>query len=402
MSSAERFVQHHKRLTDCAISEAYARLAADTLASATFDELLRNVRDRARYLFDAPVVNGYHPGIEALVNLARFTRAHVRRIVDWPGTSAGWRRCVPSLAEHLVCRYAMPRFLATSWYATEGLYAENKRHWFVAHARGASFRSLELPIAMTRKMEHICLTTRDHLGIEHALRRAELLGLGASDGLVREVLATRLASDLSNGEFWRTVWTFLIANARALDTSQIAPMIDFVDAIRHEHVAVETPDGIVMRPPPQPSFSMKGRTVISMLRLMNEWHRSLGVMSGGLTWEPSPLRPMLIEEPSEDPTAPPIVWHLMELTSGAQLRAEGAALHHCVGSYTSLCWRGMSRIWSLRVRRGEKMRHSLTIEVDLKKRAVVQARGWGNRRASGKPLRLLQEWAWRERLRLAM
>ena len=137
-----------------------------------------------------------------------------------------------------------------------------------------------------------------------------------------------------------------------------------------------------------------------MLRLMRDWHRSLGMAHGGLTWGPSPLRPMLVEEPSVDPSKPSSVWDLMELTNGAQLRTEGAALHHCVGSYADRCWRGTSRIWSLRVRRGDKIRHVLTIEVDQRKRAVVQARGWRNRRASGKALRLLQQWTARERLRL--
>jgi hypothetical protein len=84
---------------------------------------------------------------------------------------------------------------------------------------------------------------------------------------------------------------------------------------------------------------------------------------------------MLIVEPSRDASAPPIVWQLMELTNGAQLRTEGMALHHCVASYADQCWRGASRIWSLRVRRGEKVRHVLTVEVDMKRRAVVQARG---------------------------
>ena len=50
----------------------------------------------------------------------------------------------------------------------------------------------------------------------------------------------------------------------------------------------------------------------------------------------------------------------------------------------------------------KKVRRVLTIEVDIKRRAVVQARGWGNRVASGKPLRVLQDWTARERLRLAI
>jgi hypothetical protein len=402
VSSAEHFVRHHKQQTDRAISQAYVRLAAHKLASATLRELLHCVRHRASRLLDAPVVHGQHPGVEALVNLSRFASAHLRTASDWPGTSASWRRAVYSLAQHLVCPYAVPPFLAASWYAIDDAYAERTREWFVAHARGASFRSLDLPIVMTRRMEHVFLRSPDHLAIEHAMRRAELLALGAPDELVRTVFTTRLATDLRHGEFWRTVWTFLIANAHAIDARQIGPMIDFIQAIRHERVAVDTPDGIVMRDPPLPSFSMKGRTPTSMLRLMQDWHRSLGVANGGLTWTASPLRPLLMEEPSQDPSMPPIVWQLMELTNGAALRTEGTALRHCVASYADRCWRGASRIWSLRARRGDKVRHVLTIEVDMQRRAVVQARGWANRAASGKPLRLLQDWTMRERLRLAI
>ena len=98
-----------------------------------------------------------------------------------------------------------------------------------------------------------------------------------------DMRVTGSATDLRNGAFRRTVWTFLIANASAIDLAQFGPIIDFVDAIRHERVAVETPDGMVLRDPPQPSFSMKGRTVQSMLRFMQDWHRSLGLANGGLT-----------------------------------------------------------------------------------------------------------------------
>ena len=215
-------------------------------------------------------------------------------------------------------------------------------------------------------------------------------------------MSTRLAGDLSNGGFWRTVWHFLIGNAGLIDPAQIGPMIDFIQAIRHDRVSVERHGAMVEFDPPQPAFSIKGRTVPSMLRLMRDWHRSLGIHSAGLAWTPSPLQPMLWEEPSPDASAPPGRWQMMELTNSAQLRTEGAALHHCVASYADRCRRGISHIWSLRFRRGEKVRHVLTVEVDLKRSAVVQARGFANRPASGRPLRFLQDWAGRERLRLAI
>jgi hypothetical protein len=135
---------------------------------------------------------------------------------------------------------------------------------------------------------------------------------------------------------------------------------------------------------------------------MDEWHRGLGLVTGGLRWKPSRLRPMVVEVRQEDPSATPVSWELTELTNAAQLRAEGVALRHCVASYSHSCWRGASTIWSLRRRRDSSVRSIVTVEVDPARRTIVQARGFRNRRASGKVLQLVQAWAARENLRLAL
>jgi hypothetical protein len=400
VSPAEHFVRHSKRQVDRAISQAYSRLAPDSLARATFSGLLQCVRERSARIMGAPVVNGHHLGVEAIFNLSRFADAHVRSLASWDGSDASWRGAVRSLAQHLLGRYRIPGFLGAAWYAADDSYSEAKRKWFVAHAAGASFRSLDLPICMTRRMEHIFLSSHDHVGIEYAMRRAELLGLGSHDDLVEAVLSTRLSSDLTNGEFWRTVWMFLIAHSDAVAPAQVGPIIDFLHSVRHERVVVETAEGIVIQEPPQPGFSLKGRTPRSVLRLMDEWHRGLGFVTGGLSWDRSRLRPLILEVPRQEPSAPPVQWEFIELTNSAQLRAEGVALQHCVASYSHRCWRGSARIWSLRSKSDSKVRPVMTIEIDPRKKAIVQARGFRNRPASAKALRLLQRWAVRENLRL--
>jgi hypothetical protein len=253
-----------------------------------------------------------------------------------------------------------------------------------------------------RKMEHIFLSSEDHLSIEHAIRRAELLALEMPSEFVKAILSSRLATDLRHGEFWRAVWLFLAANADGMDPGQIGPMIDYIQTVRHDRTTVLTLDGTTTLDPPFPAFSMKGRTAKSMLRLMNVWHRSLAGSNSGLSWMRSPFQPLLFEEPSQDVLEIPRRWYLMELTNSAQPRSEGVALHHCVASYADRCHQGVSSIWSLRLWRGEKVHHMLTIEVDPKHRSVIQARGRANHAASGKPLRLLQNWAVRERLRMAI
>jgi hypothetical protein len=171
VSPAARFVRHSKLQTDGAISQAYSRLASDPLARATFTGLLHSVRERSARIMAAPVVNGHHPGVEALFNLSRYAPVHLRPTASWPGSDASWRGAIRSLAQHLSGRYTIPGFLGAAWYAADDPYSEAKRGWFVAHAAGASFRSLDLPIRMTRKMEHIFLGSPDHVGIEHAMRR---------------------------------------------------------------------------------------------------------------------------------------------------------------------------------------------------------------------------------------
>jgi hypothetical protein len=216
MSWPECYVQDHKLRTDCAIHRACSQLAPDPPTFNKFQELLACARKRSPRLFEAPISDGRHLGVDALFNLSRFRGAHIRPATDWAGTSSSWRPAVSLLAHHLICRYKVPVFLASTWHATDAA-ADKKRGWFVAHSHGASFRSLDLPIVMTRKMEHIFLASQDHLPIEQAIRRAELLALGAPTELVKAIMSTQLATDLRHSEFWRTVWMFLIANAGDVD-----------------------------------------------------------------------------------------------------------------------------------------------------------------------------------------
>ncbi|MDE1161413.1 MAG: PcfJ domain-containing protein [Acidobacteriaceae bacterium] len=393
----ERPVQDHKLRTDRAIHRAYAQLACDPSASATFRELLHHARTRAPRLFEAPIVDSRHIGVEALVNLSLTRSPHVRSPADWSGTASSWRVAVASLARHLFGQYPVPQFLASAWYSTAA-NAPDLRRWFLEHSCGVSFRSLNLPIAMTRMMEHIFLASQHHLTIEHALRRAELLGLGASPALTQAVMATHLAHDLRNGDFWRTVLVFFVNHSNELDLQQVGPIIDYIQAVRFPP---DTP-GLVNFGAIQPAFSIKGRSVPSLLRLVNEWHKNLGHSTGSFSWTPAPFKPMLVIEPPRDESEQPRRWQLSELTSQEQLRREGSAMRHCVASYAYACLRGGSSIWALRLWREEHVQHVITIEVDPKRRKIIQARGKANARPTAKPMQLLHEWAQRERLEVAI
>ena len=75
----------------------------------------------------------------------------------------------------------------------------------------------------TRKMESIFLSSPHHLSVEWAMRRAELLGMGASEQLTTAVGLTRLGSNLDHRDFYRTLIRFLVRfQDDALDASEAA------------------------------------------------------------------------------------------------------------------------------------------------------------------------------------
>jgi hypothetical protein len=55
-------------------------------------------------------------------------------VADWSGTTSPWRLAGSSLTHHLVCKYEVAVFLASSRYSAEDANADKKRGWFVAHA----------------------------------------------------------------------------------------------------------------------------------------------------------------------------------------------------------------------------------------------------------------------------
>ena len=117
---------------------------------------------------------------------------------------------------------------------------------------------------------------------------------------------------------------------RGVAPTHVGPIVDFLDAVRHERVAIERADGIVVQEPPQPSFSLKGRTLRSLWRLMEAWHRGLGLVRGDLSWDRSRLRPMALEVPRQDAAAPPLLWELTELTNSRAAASGG-------GGSSALC-----------------------------------------------------------------
>jgi len=377
--STDTFRRHAHACVDAAIHRAFVSITCSR-QRAFFERLVRVAQARSNVMAHPPNADGDVVLVAALYNFLAFEPALVRAPEQWLGARGHPLQIIASLASHLFGHYPTPRFLASAWFGADDLI--DRRRWFVAHAGGRRFRSLALPIAMTRRMEHIFLRTPDHVVLEHALRRAEILAVGGTPELVDALLATRLAGHFDEPERWRAVLVWL-ANSDFVNLAELELLVDYLIA------SIAT---VVVR----------GRAFESVIGDARDWQRR--THNGILRWPKSRWKGLVMPVPPTLNETRGGEWRIVELLDSRELSLEGRAMRHCVATYARACARRHSSIWSVRFRwSGEDIvRPSLTIEVNPSLATIVQIRAVANARPSGWPLELAQRWAAREGLRIIM
>jgi hypothetical protein len=330
--------------------------------------------------------------LEGLLALARRHADWLRPVADWRPDTRNARRQFGSLARHLLTCYPVPDFMDAAWFEGDTPQARRHQDWFLWIGLGANIRTADVPLHLTKRMAHEFLEAPDHLPIEAALRYGQVLGLGGDEHLARAVIATRLGEMTEEEPFWVSVLHFFVNNPM-LDSACIGPIVDYVHHRREE--------------PEQVEFSMKGRTVASLLRLVEEWHRELAreTRKRPVEWEASGIGGFhLLEEGQEGSRR----WTIHEIRTDKELKDEGRDLRHCVASYARSCSNGQTSIWSMQVEecRTGARRRVMTIAVQNIHMTITQARGRcnklpGDRYASprlNEAPAILRQWAKQEGL----
>ena len=421
--------------------DSYRWIEGDEGAVDAFRQLLLRLdryQDLLRMRRLCKAGGAYRDALTGLAALAHHYRRWVRQPETWRSTVQ--RNGLPqaidqfgSLARHLVAEYDVPSFMDEVWFVEHGDEALRRQEWFIRMGQGGSVRELDFPIHLTRRMAHSFMQGRNRDSVDHNLRWAQVLGVGGDQELARTVLSTRLGRHLDCDAFWSTVVLFLATNP-LIDPAQVGPLIDYVHNMRFApRRVVREGGGVDEAPPPQPDFTMKGRSATKLLRQVDAWHGHLTRVQNVLfqSWQPSGLRPLELED--ETPELGAVRWTVQELRSSWELAAEGTAMGHCVVSYSDQCADGHTSIWSIGLQRegglqrdgasqrvgDEKRQGVLTVAVDPRTREVTQARGRHNmlpnqsprsaqaqRAAQGGYLEMinrsewvLQRWMERERLR---
>lgn len=299
-------------------------------------------------------------------------------------------------ARHLYARYPVPGHLECIWLGAAGL-AEGevalRKRWYVAAARGDSLYKTEANAWLSRREVHVFLTTGGEFGFEEAFWYAVARSTTDDVGLAMRLARTKLGrAPRTQMAFWREVVRFFCAHPAS--RHEIDDLYDYLAACHARDAG----------------YSLKGRTVASLQRQMEEWHRDIAAIERieamrrraahrngagpqeDQTWAGSPLADWEWEPSAKEAKCHKERFVVRQLKTAEDLVMESRAMRHCVSTYAGKCIAGYASIWVLRRCAMGKIERKLTIELDRANRAV-QVRGLGNRLAMPEEVKVLERWA---------
>lgn len=326
----------------------------------------------------------YREGMIALAEDATW----VRPIQEWKPDGKAADRQMRSLVKYLLVQFPLPEFLYSVF--TGGFVGDAVAvKVFVHLAQGGSLHKATkgvapiLPVPLTKRMCHLFMQSTTKLNFVSAVRHAQVETYGGERRTAEAICRARQTGRdtlTGNEEFWATViqWT---CNQGMLAPSQIPHIYDWIEHARNEALRART------------LFSMKGRTAVSVVRAMDEWHGQLALdrRVHGCVFEPSGLDGGSYERKARIcPGSPEHIeqWTIREILTSRELAEEGRRLHHCVATYGRDIENKRCSMWSLQV----DGTRTLTIEVITRRRSVVQVAGRWNRNPTALELNFVRRW----------
>jgi hypothetical protein len=155
------------------------------------------------------------------------------------------------------------------------------------------------------------------------------------------------------------------------------------------------------------AFSFKGRTLKSVIRLMNEWHLNLlneieGVENLENLDIPSFLRSSNFQIYKWDGLSLAdyqcktnnYTWVVSELRNSLSLYREGQKMRHCVVSYAQRCASGECSIFNISCKHKENntIESMATLEINTSTKTLVQARGKFNHTVTDETMSIITQW----------
>src|SRR5262249_7691336 len=282
-----------KRLLDDSIHAGRSLARRHDGALPAYERLLRQVQTRTDLLHPSGRAGDSRNLLNAgLLALALHHADWLRPVPTWlPPRQNAWP-LLTSLAHPLLALSPVPAFMPSVWFDLPPGEVLPQHRWYKHLGLGHSIRTAGLPLRFTKAMAHLFTQAPHHYTAIAALRWAQVRGLGGCEALARAVVGTRLGKALENEDFWESVLHFFI-NHPSLELARVGPVVDFLQHQKFEWKEGVSPEGVFgKQPPPRPDYTMKGRTVASVVRQVEKWHQQLGQDTNqpSLSWRHSPFK----------------------------------------------------------------------------------------------------------------
>ncbi|MEP0263253.1 PcfJ domain-containing protein [Dokdonia sp.] len=367
--NAENKPQEYKGTVESLLWSSFSKMSKTrtTWKRVTFKNLLIHMYTEGCYN-----VLKSHIYIQVLANVSTFGLKMVRPIERWQRPNFDPERQLESLINHCFAKYPTPSFLVSSFYEPSLRY----QLWYVQLGSGKSVKTLKgLPDKFTSKMMHEFRNTPKGFSVRQAIIRAQALGFGASQQYAEELTLSRLSQVEGNALFWISVIQFF-ANQKQITHLILCNILEFLEArIQRDRL-----------------FTMKGRTLESLLSQAQEWYLEMQKMrnkANYLSWPPSGVTEMRLETIKDGSI---VTYVAKELLTSDELYQEGCDMNHCVADYIDDCYAKETSIFSLRRQEGDTIKKLATIEIDPRTLDILQAEGNCNTPLSPEATKALNHW----------
>lgn len=333
---------------------------------------------------------------EGLAMVVRLRECWVRPLVDWKIDSRNQTYAFLSLIDHLFVRYEVPKFLYHCWFNEDGRVAVYELDIFVHLAAGNSIRTANTGLPCSKKAAHYFTQAPENVSLKEAFRWAQVRAQGGTPSLANTINSTFLGQQYSDPDFWNSVIHWFIQHPN-LNKRYVLSIVNYLNnqrfgvgnfyrIIRYVHGRERQEER--REPAAQPGLSMKGRSATTLLRDVIRWRTEMEAYGKDTRyiWSSSNIRPLEYED------AHGTIWSIRELLGNGALFHEGRRMQHCVSGYSQSCAAGISTIWSMSRNDNGNPSQVLTIEVNPKRRVILQARGRNNREPSETEFEVLRQW----------
>lgn len=314
----------------------------------------------------------------------RFSREVVNPLKDFtrPLKSRNAETIKLAYAMHLFGNYPVPTFIQRSFLQA---YQKSDRvlnavdrislNVFFALRRGKSVWKVVTKSFLSKRETHDLVNIRQ----DFTMREAIVFAIALQDcerGRAHVIAKSRINELFTlEGPFWREVIRFFGRNA--CTRQEMNDILDYLRARDHR------------------TYSLKGRTIKTLLRAHEEWVREAARVKelGDHTWSGINVSDLIFttREGKHE-------WHIFQIKDSKELGREGTSQRHCVSSYRPYCQSGQIGIFSLRRRDRQPPEsqipydRALTIEVSREGK-IRQVRGFANRAALAYEDEAVHYWA---------